>query len=418
MIEKLDTTTGRWVPAGKVPGGETTAVVDGLIPGHEYKFRVAAVNAEGESEPLETFGTTLAKNPFDKPGKTSAPEIVDWDKDHADLTWNPPANDGGAPIEEYIVEMKEEFSPFWSEAAVVPADKTAATVNGLKEGHKYEFRIRAKNKGGVGDPSDPSRTLTAKARNVPPVIDRNAIKEIKVKAGQDFQMVIPVSGEPPPTISWAFEGQPLQSDDRLQTNNEDYKTKIVCKRALRGDTGTYVIKAENENGKDEAEVKVTVVDHPDSPRGPLDVTNVTKDGCDLAWKEPEDDGGAEISHYVVEKQDAHTGRWVPCGESKDTNFHVDDLTPGHEYKFRVKAVNRYGDSDPLEAREAILAKDPFDKADKPGTPEVVDWDKDHADLVWTPPKDDGGAPVEEYLVEMKAANGDWLPACKVGIFII
>lgn len=37
VIEKLDTATGRWVPATKVPGNQTSAVVDGLIPGHEYK---------------------------------------------------------------------------------------------------------------------------------------------------------------------------------------------------------------------------------------------------------------------------------------------------------------------------------------------------------------------------------------------
>ncbi|ULT95623.1 hypothetical protein L3Y34_004374 [Caenorhabditis briggsae] len=413
VIEKYDTANGRWVPAAKVPGDQTTAVVDGLIPGHEYKFRVAAVNAEGESEPLETFGTTLAKDPFDKPGKTSAPDVTDWDKDHVDLEWKPPANDGGAPIEEYVVEMKDEFSPFWNEVAHVPASQTNATVGNLKEGSKYEFRIRAKNKAGLGDPSD-SASAVAKARNVPPVIDRNSIQEIKVKAGQDFSLNIPVSGEPTPVITWTFEGTPVESDDRMKLANEDGRTKFHVKRALRSDTGTYIIKAENENGTDTAEVKVTVLDHPPSPRGPLDITNIVKDGCDLAWKEPEDDGGAEVSHYVIEKQDAATGRWTACGESKDTNFHVDDLVQGHEYKFRVKAVNRHGDSDPLEAREAIIAKDPFDRADKPGTPEIVDWDKDHADLKWTPPADDGGAPIEGYLVEMRTPSGDWVPAVKVG----
>lgn len=61
----------------------------------------------------------MAKDPFDKPGKTSAPEVTDWDKDHADLQWNPPVNDGGAPIEGYVVEMKEKHSPFWTEAVQV-----------------------------------------------------------------------------------------------------------------------------------------------------------------------------------------------------------------------------------------------------------------------------------------------------------
>lgn len=38
--------------------------VTGLTPGKEYKFRVAAVNAEGESKPLVAEETIIAKNPF------------------------------------------------------------------------------------------------------------------------------------------------------------------------------------------------------------------------------------------------------------------------------------------------------------------------------------------------------------------
>lgn len=165
-IEKLDTATGQWVPAGKVSGDETKAVVEGLIPGHEYKFRVSAVNAEGTSDPLEQIGKTVAKEPWDPPGKTGKPDIVDWDKDHVDLKWTPPTDDGGAPVEEYVIEVKEKFAPNWTEAMTVPASADPkATVSNLKEGQEYEFRVRAKNKAGKGAPSDPSDTVLCKSRN-------------------------------------------------------------------------------------------------------------------------------------------------------------------------------------------------------------------------------------------------------------
>lgn len=40
--------------------------VKGLQEGHEYQFRVKAVNDEGESEPLVSDGSIVAKNPFGK----------------------------------------------------------------------------------------------------------------------------------------------------------------------------------------------------------------------------------------------------------------------------------------------------------------------------------------------------------------
>lgn len=65
----MDPSTGRWIKAGKTSGPECSFKVDGLIPGHDYKFRVSAINAEGESEPLETDHKITAKEPFDSPGK-------------------------------------------------------------------------------------------------------------------------------------------------------------------------------------------------------------------------------------------------------------------------------------------------------------------------------------------------------------
>lgn len=74
-----------------------------------------AVNKEGESDPLTTEGDGfLAKNPYDVPGKVEKPEVVDWDKDHVDLEWKTP-DDGGAPIEEYVIEVKDKHGK-WAEA--------------------------------------------------------------------------------------------------------------------------------------------------------------------------------------------------------------------------------------------------------------------------------------------------------------
>jgi hypothetical protein len=38
---------------------------------------------------------------------------------------------------------------------------------------------------------------------------------------------------------------------------------------------------------------------------------------------------------------------------------VPDLQKDHEYKFRVRAVNRQGKSEPLTAQQGVVAKNPF-----------------------------------------------------------
>jgi hypothetical protein len=100
---------------------------------------------------------------------------------------------------------------------------------------------------------------------------------------------------------------------------------------------------------------------PDKPEGPLEVSNIHKDGCTLKWKKPKDDGGEPIEGYLIEKFDPETGVWLPIGRSHAPEMKVEGLTPGHEYKFRVKAMNKEGESEPLETIGSIIAKDPYSK---------------------------------------------------------
>jgi hypothetical protein len=44
-----------------------------------------------------------------------------------------------------------------------------------------------------------------------------------------------------------------------------------------------------------------------------------------------------------------------------TDFNVTGLTPKKKYKIRVKAVNKEGESEPLETDDFITAKNPYGK---------------------------------------------------------
>lgn len=194
----------------------------------------------------------------DEPGKPGDLKATDWDKDHVDLKWTPPKDDGGSPITGYIVEKKDKYGQ-WEKAIEVPATQTKATVPDLTEGQPYEFRVRAVNAAGPGEPSDATPTIIAKPRNLAPKIDRTNLIEVRIKAGQNFGFDVKVSGEPPPETKWLIRGKEVKSTDRIKVQHAEYNTKLNVRLATRAESGRYTITAENVNGKDTAEVDVIVL---------------------------------------------------------------------------------------------------------------------------------------------------------------
>lgn len=193
------------------------------------------------------------------------------------------------------------------------------------------------------------------------------MKNITIKAGRNHKWIVDVTGEPAPTLTWIFKNETVINNDRVKIENVDYQTTFTINNAIRKDTGVYTLVAENASGKDEATLEFTVLSKPDSPKGPLEVTDVTKKSCKLKWKKPEDDGGSPITEYEIEKMDMATGKWVrvtkvPAKDSlKEPEVEITNLEPGNEYKFRVTAVNKEGDSEPLTTTKSIIAKNPYGK---------------------------------------------------------
>ena len=62
--------------------------------------------------------------------------------------------------------------------------------------------------------------------------------------------------------------------------------------------------------------------------------------------------------YIVEKMDTETGKWTPCAKTDgDLECDVKGLQTGKRYRFRVRAKNDEGESEPLEGPEdATLIK--------------------------------------------------------------
>ena len=119
-----------------------------------------------------------AKNPYKEPGKPGTPDITDYDSDFVQLSWKRPESDGGSPITGYVIEKKDRYSSGWEPCLQVEGDNNTARVPDLIEGLQYEFRVRAVNKGGSGEPSEATAPHVARPKNLAPRIDRSAMIEV------------------------------------------------------------------------------------------------------------------------------------------------------------------------------------------------------------------------------------------------
>ena len=234
-----------------------------------------------------------------------------------------------------------------------------------------------------------------------PKIDRKNLKPMTVREGEPVYLDVKIIGEPPPDVEWYLGRKTVKESSTVRIENIPYNTKYFNDEPKRNQSGKYKIIATNQHGRDEADFELTVISKPGKPEGPLDISNIHKEGCKLAWKPPKDDGGLPVEGYLVEKFDPDMGIWLPVGRTTEPEMEVNDLTPGHEYEFRVKAVNMEGESEPLVSMEPIVAKDPFTVPGPPGIPEATDWDSHRIDLKWSMPLEDGGAAISHYIIEKR-----------------
>lgn len=345
--------------------------------------------------------------------------------------------------------------------------KVKAKIDGLKEGDTVQFRVRAKNKGGLGEPSDATDMHKVRPKKMKPRIDRNAMKSVTLKSGKTHFYEVPVRGIPPPEYIWSIGDYIIETNELFSVDSHTPNVaKLNILDAQRKKSGILKLKATNEHGSDEYEIEYTVLGAPSKPnvkkkvdlvpgdtklkkgkgkgkdddkenewptlkgtpgRGgdddgdddgsgkgkgkkkkprsdlPIGTGNTSPLAAKVSWEAPEDDGGVPLQKYIIEARPEKGGKWEKVAEADpdDTAALIKGLKPDEKYKFRVRAVNKNDEvGDPSET-DVCLVPPNVKPPEEPGKPDIVDFDEKSVKLKFKPPRNDGGAPVTGYVVEVK-----------------
>ena len=269
----VDLTDPAWVTIPGSNADTTSYTVTALDNDEVYTFEVRAVNAEGAGTPARSAQVDPGMPPGRPTGLQGAA-----DASSVTLSWIPPLDvddalvTGGSPILRYEYSQKTGDGDYgeWTaipanalfttndatdrtltNTAAVAGTATAAmghTVRGLTAGTAYEFRVRAVNATGAGEPATISRPVFPGTK--PPAPANFSARPVYDAA----------SGRATITLSWASGG-----DGGSPITKWQYKTATTLATLGAADTA-WVDICDNTTGQDPTCASTTTVDLPRSLR--------------------------------------------------------------------------------------------------------------------------------------------------------
>ncbi|XP_030658102.1 myosin light chain kinase, smooth muscle isoform X6 [Nomascus leucogenys] len=173
----------------------------------------------------------------------------------------------------------------------------------------------------------------------------------KVRAGESVELFGKVTGTQPITCTWMKFRKQIQESEHMKVENSENGSKLTILAARQEHCGCYTLLVENKLGSRQAQVNLTVVDKPDPPAGTPCASDIRSSSLTLSWYGSSYDGGSAVQSYSIEIWDSANKTWKELATCRSTSFNVQDLLPDHEYKFRVRAINVYGTSEPSQESE-------------------------------------------------------------------
>ncbi|KAK4306773.1 hypothetical protein Pmani_021429 [Petrolisthes manimaculis] len=352
VLERSEGLGEMWVRVNLVPIKDTEYAVANLIGGRDYRFRVSAENAVGVSPPSQTSEPVSistdqeATEPhFLKELRNAVAVETQRVEFSVDIIGTPPPD---------ITWYKDGFEVYDTRrfGFLMEGDRYTLVLKEAKLQDEGDIRVRATNRVGVAS-SQASLIVQA-----PPTITLPAQYEQGLIFDTDelIRLRVPYTGRPQPQATWTYNGKPVESDERHSMDVSEKYATLKIAGANRLDKGMYTLKLTNPQGNDHASFFVTVTDRPDPPSQPV-ITDVSGTSITLRWNPPQDDGGCRVSNYTIEYFRVGWDVWLKAASSRITWTQLADLIVGSQYRFRIKAENAYGVSEPGQESQQVLIEE-------------------------------------------------------------
>lgn len=311
-----------------------------LEKGTSYETQLRAYNID--NIPGDWSGVVSFQTDTDPTAPRNALATAGPDAGEITVSWDPPLDDGGEPLDLYRVQYRvQDSGAAWSETDVTPPT-TSAEIDGLESDTTYEARVLARNGHGFWSPA--SNIATTSTFAVP------GAPENVAASGSDVGEL---------TVTWD-----APTDDggtavtfytvyRSATSGGPYSpignatgTTYVDNGLADGTAYYYVVRATNAvgQGPQSGEGSGTTWDVPSAPQDLQATSGPGQGKITVSWDAPADDGGTPVTEYWVYRSTSASGTFTKIATvSAATTSHVDSgLTAGQVYHYRARAINAVG----------------------------------------------------------------------------
>lgn len=268
------------------------------------------------------------------------------------LRWRPPRDDGGQPVDRYVVERQQAGRSTWLKVGEPPGDSTSFTDAQVEQGKKYAFRVRAVTSEGPGEALESEEVLVAPdALPGPP-----SAPAILAASSKSITLTWTAPRGPGSAhlLGYLVEKRKKGSNTWMAVADQPVPERKCTVTDLRPDC-QYEFRvtavAPSGPGQPGPPSDAVFARDPMRPPGPvrdLQVTGTSHTSISLRWAQPDAEDGDEAQGYVVELCASDSLEWAPChaGTVLATTYTAKGLRPQAGYFVRVVAVNEGGRGPP------------------------------------------------------------------------